>query len=79
MQNGTGEGELDQLRRMVRRTEIKVRGVHPEDKDTILFTIFAQVNAYVIFFLLKCVNLYEEIDLSLSNDKDAIRLKKIRF
>ena len=33
----------------------------------------------LFFFVLKCVNLHEEIDLSLSNDKDAIRLKEIRF
>ena len=59
------------------RTEIKVRGIYPEDKVTIHFTIFAQVNACVYFFVPKCVNLHVEINLSLSNDKNAKRLKEI--
>ena len=54
---------------MLRRTEINVRGIYPEDKDIIHFTIFAEVNACVYFFVLKCVNLLEETDLLLSNDK----------
>ena len=63
----------------LRRTEIKVRGIYPEDKVTIDFTTFAYVNACVYFFVLKCINLHEEAELSLSNDKNAKRLKEIRF
>ena len=63
----------------LRRTEIKVKGIYPENKVTIHFTIFAQVNACAYFFVLKCVNLHEKTDLSLSNDKHAKRLKEIRF
>ena len=65
--------------RQIGRTEIKVKGIYPEDKVTIHFTIFAQVNACAYFFVLKCVNLHEKTDLSLSNDKHAKRLKEIRF
>jgi len=32
------------------RTEIKERGSYPDDKVTIHFTIFAQVNACVFFY-----------------------------
>ena len=63
--------------RSIRRTEIKERGIYPDDKVTIHFTIFAQVNACVYFFVLKCVNLHEKTDQSLSNDKHAKRLKEI--
>ena len=74
--------EFDYLRcsnKPIRRTEIKVRGIYPEDKVTIHFTIFAYINACFYFFVLKCINLHEETELSLSNNKNAKRLKEIRF
>ena len=64
---------------VVRRTEIKVRGIYPEDKETIHFIIFVLVNACAYFFVLKFVNLHEETDLLLSNDRNAKRSKEIRF
>ena len=63
----------------IRRTEIKVKGIYPENKVTIHFIIFAQVNACAYFFVLRYVNLHEKTNLSLSNDKHAKRLKEIRF
>ena len=41
---------------LIRRTEIKARGIYPEDKVTIHFTIFVYVNACVYLF---CNEMYK--------------------
>ena len=76
--HNSGEPTLD-CALPTRLNEIKAKGIYPEDKVTIHFTIFAYVNACFYFFALKCINLHEETQMSLSNDKNAKRLKEIRF